>query len=180
MPYSGKSVFVSVAKEMGIPSFLMRSVVEQEMEKKGIPVTNVSIREYATQIRKEHGQGVVAERCVPYLNDLLKKNKAVLLDSLRSPEEAEVLRREFRDFILVAIRASPKARFSRLGKKRPGHKSDEPRTVGELEWRDRKELSWGLGEVMEHADVVLENEGSEQEFRKKAGELIEGILKRRA
>lgn len=180
MPYSGKSVFVSVAKGMGIPSFLMRSVVEEEMRKKGMPVDNVSLREYSTKIRMEFGRGVVAERCIPYLDGLLKEHKAVLLDSIRSPEEVEALRKVYRDFVVVAINASPNARFSRLGKKRPGHKSDEPRTVEELEWRDKKELSWGLGDVIAHADIILENEGSEQEFRKKAGELIEGILKRRA
>jgi dephospho-CoA kinase len=137
-------------------------------------------REYATQIRKEHGRGIVAERCVPYLNELLKKNRAILLDSLRSPEEDAILRKKYRDFVLVAIKSSTKARFSRLGKKRPGHKSDEPKTIEELEWRDRKELSWGLGDVIARADLTLENEGSEEDFRKRAGELIEGILKRRA
>ena len=178
MPYSGKSVFVSVAKEMGIPSFLMRSVVEDEMRKKGIAVTNVSLREYATQIRKDYGQGIVAERCVPYLDALLKKNRAVLVDSLRSPEEDGIFRKKYGDFVLVAIKSSPKARFSRLGRKRPGHKSDEPKTVEELEWRDKKELSWGLGDVIARADLVLENEGSEEDFRKRARELLEGILER--
>lgn len=180
MPYAGKSVFVSVAKEMGIPSFLMRFVVEEEMKKKGIPVTNVSIREYATKIREEHGLGIVAERCIPCLDDLLRKHRAVLLDGLRGPEEAEALRKKYRDFAVVAVWASRKTRFSRLGKKRPGHVSDEPRTIEELEWRDRKELGWGLAEAIVQADFLLVNEGTEKAFKKEAGELIEGIRGRKA
>jgi dephospho-CoA kinase len=44
--------------------------------------------------------------------------------------------------------------------------------ISELKVRDDRELGWGMGEAMEIADVVVENNGTLDEFRDKIMALV--------
>jgi len=177
MPYAGKSVFAIIAEKSGIPNLLMRSIIEDEMRKKGIKIDNINLHKYSSTLRKQFGHGVVAERSVPGLNKLLEKNRIVILDSLRSPEEVKILKEKYNNFMVVTIWSSQNNRFLRFGKKRPGHTSDELHTIEELVWRDSIELSWGLGEIIALADMIIVNEDSKNSYKKKVGAFLKELFK---
>ena len=168
MPGCGKGAFLSYVTKRKIPSIVMRTVVEDEMREKGIEVTNKNLREYATSLRNEKGNNIVAKMCIPKIKDM--KSDIVLVDGIRGYSEVETFKEEFGDdFVLIAIIASDDTRFGRLKKR---GKEWDMKTLEEFKWRDEKELSWGLGEAIEKADYFIDNNGTLEEFRKNIEEIL--------
>jgi len=174
MPLSGKGVLSDKLIEKGYKRVVMSDVVRAEMSKQQIPVTNENLRNFATDIRTNYGQGYVAKLCIPQL-DKLKLEPVVIIDGVRSPEEVTVFKEAYgSDFILIAVQASLEIRFARLG--RPDRASEDPVGLEQFKWRDEKELSWGLGDVLITADYTIQNEGAVVVFEQKIDEFLEKIL----
>ena len=173
MPGSGKGEVLRYLKEKGIPSVIMREVVQKQMEEDGIEINNKNLREYATELRKEGGMDVVAKMCLPLIEELSRNHNIVLVDGIRGYEEVKLFKKELtKDFVLVAIHAAPKTRFTRLATR--GKKWDM-KTVEEFEWRDSMELSWGLGNAIALADYVIDNSGSVEELHKRIDDFLKKV-----
>ncbi len=170
---SGKGVVLKYLESKGLRSVVMRTVVENEMRSKGIEVTNKNLREYATQLRKHSGMDVVAKMCIPLIRKLLKTEKTIVVDGIRSYEEVGLYRKEFgNDFILIAIHASLKTRFERLEKR--GEEWDM-KTLEELRWRDEVELRWGIGKSIALSDFVIDNNSSLENLHKQIDKIISSL-----
>jgi dephospho-CoA kinase len=97
----------------------------------------------------------------------------VLVDGLRGRAELDVFRKAFGEgLVVVAVHASPKTRYERMMRRR---RADDAMTVEAFRARDLRELSWGLGDVIATADLVLVNEGSLDEFRLQARAALERL-----
>jgi dephospho-CoA kinase len=111
--------------------------------------------------RQARGLGIWAERTLPRI-----QGEHVLVDGLRGRAELDILRGALGDDLsVVAVHASPKTRYERM--MRRGRK-DDAGTIEAFRARDLRELSWGLGDVIATADVMLVNEGTLDEFRRQA------------
>ena len=171
MPLAGKGVVSTKLEEKGYPRLIMSSVVKEEMKKRNIEVNYENILEFASSIRTEKGNCAVAWLCLPYLDDLLKDNKVVILDGVRSPEAIEMLKKQYgEDFVLVAVTASFEKRLKRLG--REDHAGIEASNEEEMRNRDNKEISMGLADTMDLADHMITNDGSFEDFELKIQELF--------
>lgn len=169
MPGSGKGEVLNYLKSKGTPAIVMRDVVEDEMKKKGIEINNRTLREFGTQLREKNGMNIVAKMCVPLINQL-KNNKLLLIDGIRSYDEVEFFKKKFtKDFVLIAIHVPPQLRFERL--KSRGEKWDM-KNLEEFLWRDKVELSWGLGNAIALADYVIDNSGSLEDLHKQIDRII--------
>ncbi|MCW1296708.1 MAG: AAA family ATPase [Candidatus Parvarchaeota archaeon] len=176
MPAAGKTEVVKILEAMGFPVVVMRDVVEREMEEKGIEVNNENLRNYATELREKYGFDVVARRCKPFIDEKLKMSEIVVIDGVRGIKEVEYFKEVYdENFVLIAIHASPKTRFERIRKR--GLKWDME-TWEEFIWRDKKELSWGLGEAIALSDYMIVNEDTLEELREKVNAVINEIIKR--
>jgi len=174
MPGSGKGEALKYFKEKDISAIVMREVVQKEMEKKGIEVNNKNLREYATELRKKNGMDIVARMCLPLIKELAKKHETILIDGIRSFEEVKIFKKELtKDFVLIAIFASPKTRFERL--KNRGENWDM-KTWEEFEWRDNVELSWGLRNSIALADFTIDNSGSLEDLNKRLDKILKTII----
>src|SRR5207249_4371996 len=69
------------------------------------------------------------------------------------------------DLSVVAVHASPRTRYERMLRRR---RTDDAGSIEAFRARDLRELSWGLGDVIATADVMLVNEGTLEEFRRQA------------
>jgi len=168
MPGSGKKTIREELEKNGFPVFVMRHIVEDELREKGIEPTNESLREYATELREKFGYTVVAERSLEKIKKM--NTPVVILDGIRGDMEVEFFRKQKDiEFILIAAIASADIRFSRL--KERGLEWDT-KTKEEFDYRDKKELSWGLEKAIEMADYKIENESGIEEFRKKVDEVV--------
>lgn len=157
-----------MAQELGFSIVRMGDVVREEAQRRGLPITDAAVGGMAHAERQAHGYGVWAERTLPRV-----RGERVLLDGLRGRDELEAYRKAFGSGLLViAVHASPRTRYERMMNRR---RADDAETYEAFQARDTRELSWGLGDVIATADVMLVNEGTLDEFRHAARAVLERL-----
>jgi dephospho-CoA kinase len=173
MPGSGKSVVVGTAQEKGYDVVVMGDVVRKETRKRGLELNPKNIGAVMLDLRKKSGAGVIAEKCVPRIERT--ESSRVIVDGLRSLNEADVFKAHFPSFSLIAVHASPRTRFNRLNRRR---RSDDPDEWEVFRERDMRELSVGLGNAIAMAEHVIINEGDKKETKAKIAEILARVEER--
>ncbi|WP_089870459.1 AAA family ATPase [Halogranum rubrum] len=173
LPGSGKGEAAAVAREAGIPVVTMGDVIRQACRDRGLdPAEHHG--EIAQALREEEGLDAIAARSLPTIREHLDEDgtDVVLVDGLRSMHEVERFREAFGDdFVVVSVEAPFEVRAERLGE-RDRDASDGD--VERLREREERELGFGMGEVMDDADVVVDNTSSLEAFRTKVRTLLDG------
>jgi dephospho-CoA kinase len=154
LPGSGKSLITRMAEEMGYSVIIMGDVVREETIKRGLRLTPENVGAVMLKLRDEEGPAVVAKRCIPRIENA--KSDVIIIDGLRSLHEVEEYKRHFKNFVTIAVHASPETRFQRLFRRK---RSDDPQGWESFRQRDMRELSVGLGNVIATADYMTINEG---------------------
>ena len=170
MPGSGKSLVVETARELGYAIVVMGDVIREETAKRGLELTPQNVGKVMLQLREEGGNTVVAEKCIPKIEE--QASSKVLVDGLRSLYEVEAFKAHFAKFSLVAVHASPETRFNRLFNRR---RSDDPSGWEVFRDRDMRELSVGLGNVIAMAEQMIVNDNSVEEVKAKVAETLRRI-----
>ena len=99
-----------------------------------------------------------------------KSHDKIVIDGIRNIEEMDFFREKLgKDFLLVAIHASPKTRYKRLLSRK---REDDNLSTEKIRERDERELRWGLGVLIAFADVIIINEDSLEEFKSKVKEVL--------
>ncbi len=169
MPGCGKEEFVLVARDLRFSVVRMGDAVREEASCQGHGTSDEAIGGFAHREREAHGYGVWAERTLPRI-----VGERVLVDGLRGSAELEVFRKAFGESLrVVAVHASPRVRFARL---RARNRSDAPASWDEFLVRDRRELAWGLGDMIATADFLIVNEEDLGPFRARSREVLTGVL----
>jgi dephospho-CoA kinase len=163
MPGSGKSVVVETAVEMGYGVVVMGDVIREETQKRGLEFNPKNVGRVMLDLRKKGGASVVADRCIPKIEQ--QENEKVIVDGLRSLGEVEAFKRRFASFSLMAVYASPETRFNRLYRR---HRSDDPDGWEVFHERDMRELGVGLGNAIAMAEYLIINEYSKGKSNTKA------------
>jgi dephospho-CoA kinase len=166
MPGAGKEELVSVALRLGYQVRRMGDVVREDAAKHNVPSQEVGM--FAHEERQRFGYEIWAKRIVPLVGE-----EETIIDGCRGMSEVGVFRENFGERVkVIAIHSAPSTRYPRLVKRgRP----DMPKDLTEFEERDRRELSWGLGDTIALADRMLVNEGTLEEFRRDATALLRGL-----
>jgi dephospho-CoA kinase len=169
LPGSGKGEAAAVAREAGIPVVTMGDVIREACRDRGLdPAEHHG--SVARALREEEGEAAIAERSLPHIEDARAASGTVLVDGLRSPAEVARFEEVFGDdFVLVSIEAPFEERAERLAD-RDRDDSDVDREA--LRAREERELGFGMGEVMDHADVTIDNTGSLSAFRERIRALL--------
>ena len=167
MPGSGKSVVVETAQEKGYDVIVMGDVVREETRKRGLELNLKNIGAVMLDLRKTGGAGVIAEKCVPLIQ--AQKSEKVIVDGLRSLDEANVFKTHFPSFTLIAVHASPETRFDRLNRRR---RSDDPDGWEVFRERDLRELSVGLGNAIAMAESMVINENDKKMVKARVVETL--------
>jgi dephospho-CoA kinase len=174
LPGSGKGEAAAVAREEGLPVVTMGDVIRRECRDRGLDPAEHHGR-VATDLRAEDGPTAIAERSIPLVREAGEGSDTVVVDGLRSMAEVEALEEAFgTDLVVLSVEAPFDVRAGRV--------EDRGRDAGAgeggeaLEERDRRELDFGMGEVMDRADVVIENTASLDAFRERVRTLLrEGV-----
>ncbi|XVH30267.1 AAA family ATPase [Haloferacaceae archaeon DSL9] len=163
LPGSGKGEAAAVARESGIPVVTMGDVIRRACLDRGFdPAEHHG--EMAQTLREEEGVAAIAERSLPLVRDALADADAVLVDGLRSMAEVDRFEAAFGDaFVLVSVEAPFDVRAERLANR--GRDSSD-NDLERLRARDERELGFGMGEVIDNADVRVENTDSLESFRR--------------
>ena len=168
MPGSGKGEIASVARELRIPSYSLGDVVREFHAMIPYMDRPEDIGFFANAERESHGDEVWARRLVDRIDQ--GPSEMVIIDGVRSLFEVEVFRSRWGDdFRILSVHSSPGTRFSRLLTR---GREDDPSVRSDFDARDRRELAWGIGDVIALADITVLNEGIAMDLREKARDIL--------
>ena len=173
MPGSGKSLVVETAVEMGYGVVVMGDVIREETQKWGLELNPQNIGDVMLDLRKEGGASVIADKCIPKIEQ--HQSGKVIVDGVRSLSEVEAFKKRFPSFSLMAIYASPETRFNRLYRRQ---RSDDPDGWGLFDERDIRELGVGLGDAIAMAEYLVVNESNKSNAKVAVKKFIRRIESR--
>ncbi len=173
MPGAGKSSVVELIQEAGYDVVSMGDVIREETAKRGLDLNPKNVGKVMLELRALGGDNVVAEKCVPKI--VTKEKPKIIIDGLRSYNEAEVFQKHFTNFVLIAVHAPPRIRFARLSSR---GRSDDPKTWGIFHERDMRELGVGIGKAIALAEYIIINDGSIDILNSRVKELLRRVEQR--
>ena len=197
LPGSGKGEASRIARQQGLTVLVMGDVIRQEAARRGLEATDVNLGRVGCALREAEGPEAVARRIL----DTAKASgeETVVVDGLRSREEADYFASQAEEFHLVEICAPAEERLRWLqARGRPDDPAsglcgaDEPdqdekiisscgepdgQAAAALEQRECREMGWGMCQAMEAASLKLVNDGSLEEFRENARKLLDILTK---
>jgi len=172
MSGSGKATVRQIAEIMGYSTVVMGDEVREEAKRRNLEPTPENLGMIMLKLREEEGSAAVAKRCIPKIENA--KSNIVIVDGVRSLQEVEEFKKHFKKLTLIAVHASPTTRFQRLYHR---ERSDAPKDWQTFSERDLRELNIGLGAVIAMADYMIINEGTKEQVRLKAQEVLEDATK---
>lgn len=166
MPGSGKSVVSRIAAKMGYKIIRMGDVIRDEAQRRGEDVGEVAVN-----LRTEFGNNIVAERCVDKIKQINRQDfpessnvaDKFIIEGIRSPFEVDFFKNKFENFRVIAVHSTPKTRFKRLRRRK---RSDDSIDYDEFIKRDKRELGFGIGDVIATSDYMIINEGPLWRYKK--------------
>ena len=167
MPGSGKSLVVRAAQQEGYAVVVMGDVIREETQRRGLKPTPKNIGQVMLELREQDGASVIAEKCIPRIEQ--QKSGKVIVDGLRSLSEVDALKAHFSKFSLIAVHASPETRFMRLYRRR---RSDDPDERELFYERDMREFSVGLGNAIAMAEFLIINENKRDYTKSKVEKIL--------
>lgn len=174
MRAAGKSIVNEVAKEFGVNSVEMRSVVVEMMRERGVEINNRSLREFADELRKKEGYDVVARKMIDRIKGM--DEKALVVNGIRGYEEVKRFKEAFGDnFVLIGVFAPQKMRFERVMRR---NLPEDPKSWEEFVWADEKELGWGTADSFAFSDYMVVNTETKERMRRQVREILKKILRR--
>lgn len=157
MPGSGKEIALAFAAENKITIISLGKIVRDTFYMEQKEKSFEEIGNYANMMREVNGKCVWARKAMKIIKSSFLHTKTfILIEGIRSIHEVNAFKTELGERLyLLAIHSSPKTRFERLLKR---ERIDDPKNLESFTERDRRELSWGLGDVIALADFHIINE----------------------
>lgn len=167
---AGKGEVSNYLKGLGFFSCSLSDVLRQEADKLGIEKTRDNLITLGNKLRKEHGNGVLAQM----IKNILPENMNIVIDSIRNPEEVNELRK-LQGFVLVGVDSLTETRFSRmLARNRPG----DPKTLEEFK-KINEDLGVEYGQqvqkCMKIANCILINNVPLEHLYKKIDKMLKDL-----
>jgi dephospho-CoA kinase len=170
LPGSGKSTAIDAIKDLG-KVVTMGDVIRNEAKKRNIEPTGENLGKLAEDLRIKEGPGIIAKKCIELIHTLTEE--IIFIDGIRSYAEVSEFRNIWK-FPLIAIELSTQERFKRLHERA---RSDDPKIIEDLKIRDKRELNFGLNEVIEKAEYKIINDSTIEVLQKKTKKMVLEILK---
>ncbi|MFQ5976930.1 MAG: AAA family ATPase [Candidatus Heimdallarchaeota archaeon] len=185
LPASGKTVHAKiVGAKLGIPSVETGTFVFQAVRKKGFEITPENIAEVSSEL-KTQSDSFFTERAIEYIESFFSTKPAVFLSGVRAESEVDFLRKRFgeKNVFLIGFHASRPTRFARMfnpdrmessGEVSDKRAEDEAlRDFSNFVARDKKELSFGVGDLLASSDYLMNLEDQRWPFHIMARTMIE-------
>jgi dephospho-CoA kinase len=171
MAGAGKSVVARVFENAGYRKVRFGDITEEEVKKRGLELNEENERKVREQLRVQHGMAAYAILNLPRIDALLKESD-VVVDGLYSWEEYTLFKDRYRkDFIVIAVWASPLTRYKRLANRKV-----RPLIAAEAASRDKSEIeNIKKGGPIAMADFTIVNETSVNELEKDANKVLANL-----
>jgi len=108
---AGKETLTGFFREKGFVYFETRQIIIEELKKLGLELSRKNMQDWADEQRKKFGVGALMK----IMLERAQKDPAkhYMFDSLRNDGEAEFMRKNFKDFVLIGVDAPREIRFKR-------------------------------------------------------------------
>ena len=168
MPGSGKSEVARLFQDSGFTTVRFGDITDEEVKQRGLELNEENERQVRESLREKYGMIAYAQLNLPRIEAALKTSD-VVIDGLYSWEEYIYLNNYYGDdFIVIAVSASPKTRYARLGSRKI--RSLTPQEAASRDRAEIENLNKGGSIVM--ADFTVINESSLADMKKQ----VEGIM----
>jgi len=168
-PGSGKSTAIDTIRNLG-SLIIMGDIIRNEAKKRKLEPTSENLGKIAKELRLKYGSNIIAEKCVDLINK--QNNNIIFIDGLRSMVEVNVFRKHWK-FPIIAIVLEEKRRFKRLFERA---RSDDPKSIDDLKDRDKREIEFGLEEVLNNADYTIKNDSTKEDLKERIRKLVLDLI----
>lgn len=171
MAGAGKSAVARVFEQGGFKKVRFGDITDEELRRRGLERNEQNERQVREQLRKEHGMAAYGILMLPRIDALLKSSD-VAADGLYSWEEYMLFKSHYGDkFKVVAVCASPAARYQRLARR-----AVRPLSGVEAASRDKSEIeNSNKGGPIAMADFTIINESSLEELEKETKRVLAAL-----
>jgi len=166
---SGKTTAIEAIEDLG-GVVTMGDVVRHEAKKRNLEPSGNNIGKIAKELREEGGSAIIAEKCVDLIKN--RKEEVIFVDGVRSISEINIFRK-FWKFPIIAIVVDEEKRIKWLFERT---RSDDPKSISELQERDKREIEFGLDKVLKNADYIILNNSTIEDLKKKTREVVIDII----
>ena len=167
---SGKTTAIEAISDLGI-IITMGDVIRQEAKNRNIKPVDENLGKIAKELREKYGHEIIARKCVELIRNF--KRDLIIVDGVRSIVELNVFRKYWK-FPLIATVIDEEIRFKRLYERA---RSDDPKTIDKLRERDKREISFGLNDLIDKAEYKIENTSSIEELQNKTRKIVLEVIK---
>lgn len=172
---SGKGTIVKyLVRNKGFAHFSVREFLLQEIRKRNLPENRDSMVMVANELRKMNSPSYITDELY---EQSLKENKNAIIESIRTPGEAESLRSKG-EFYLFAVDADPKIRYNRIKLRNSETDHIDFDTFIANEKREMTATDpnkQNLKKCIEMADYVFQNNGNREELYQEVENVISKI-----
>jgi len=171
---SGKTAVSDYLRDRGFTYFSLSDEIRDEIHKRGQQITRELLIEVGNELRTRFGPGVLAERIL----SRLEPGNNYVVDSIRNPQEVEVLRRR-KDFALLALEADQTVRFQRS---RIRGRENAAQTLEQFMEEEARELesdnpaSQQIHATLRIAEIIVANNGTLDELHTRLDELLPPLM----
>lgn len=181
-PSSGKSIATEVADDLGFHTVSMGDHIRKKTEEiwgnrlnraennKSDESVSTVYGKFATQMREEHGNGIVAKWCSEEIENV---DGDVFIDGMRSPEERYILEDKF-EIELIYINSPASLRLERIRNR--GREGEDSFDASDIMDRDKRENKWGLNALVQSAEYTIHNCTTVEQYKKDLRNLLIELL----
>jgi dephospho-CoA kinase len=161
---AGKGTLVDyLVNEKGFVHYSVRDFLIREIQRQGLQVNRDSMTQVANKLRAQHSPAYIIEELY---KEASISGKNAIIESIRTPGEVDYLKKQG-NFVLVAVDADPKIRYSRISLR--ASETDDV-SFETFIGNEKREFSTSdpnkqnLGKCIAMADLVLNNDKSIDEL----------------
>ena len=171
LPGAGKTEAADYFKTLDIPVVSFSDIVNKTIDKQNLPHTLEVHHTVRQDLRKKYGYEAMAVLSKKKIENSLKKNRMLVIEGMRSWEEYEYIKKEFKNtrIFILAVHADKTKRYERISnRKTRSELKGEKRDIDEL-------LSTNMGPTIAFADFVIKNNFSKEELFNKLDEIYREV-----
>jgi dCMP deaminase len=171
---SGKTAVSEYLKNRGFSYYSLSDEIRDEIRERGLEISREILIKVGNELRKNFGPGVLAERIL----GRLESEHNYVIDSIRNPNEVDVLRRR-KDFTLLAIEADQAVRFERS---RSRGREQAAQTLDQFVREEARELESDkpdhqqLNATRQVADLVVDNNGTIEDLHRRLDQMLPPLM----
>lgn len=166
---AGKTTVFNYLAQLGYPKYSLSDILRNELKSVNSPVNRENLIRIGTELRHQHGAGILAEKIIPLL-----RSDFSIIDSIRNPTEVHVLQK-LKKFILIGIDAPIELRFKRAQQRKRIENAQTLEQFQEIEAIENSKdpAAQNISACIKMANYHIQNDGNETKLLRKIDEIIE-------